>query len=113
MNIFNISMEDFEKEMENFKGYLDTLSNAELMAQLVLCGAKPKFSLRRIIKQLFCRHEFRRHKHSLMVGLEEEYVICKKCGEFHKINGDIPNYIPLSEGGNYESTKNSSKTKGW
>ena len=111
MNIFKMSAEDFEKEMENFKGYLDTLSDGEFIAQLILCGANPKFSVRTVIKQLFCKHEFRRHKHSLMIGLEEEYVICRKCGEFHKINGDIPTYISLSEGGNYGNTENSSKTK--
>lgn len=111
MNIFNMSMEDFEKEMENFKGYLDTLSDGEFVAQLMICGAKEKYPIKRLIRQLFCKHEFTKYEHQIMIGYKEDYVICKKCGEFHKVSGSIPDYIPLSKGGCYGSIKNSSKTK--
>lgn len=94
MNIFNLSEEEFNEELKNYEHYLDTLTKEELLAQFMICGMKPKFSIKRFIKQLFCKHEFRKDTYRFMANEEEEYVICRKCGEFHKINGEIPEYIP-------------------
>lgn len=93
MNLFSLSSEEFDKELEIFSKYLDSLGKYEFLGQLEICDIKLKKSFILRLRQVFCKHKYRLLEFTPMANYKELYCICQFCGKHHPIEGNFPRYI--------------------